>query len=258
MPPEYSDLTHLAPEERRISWRDVLAIHPAAEFFPLMSPNELKALGEDIRKHGLRIPTIWWRDPTTRQLFLLDGRNRLDALEKIGRNIVNGCDGTRGDADLREILRLSEYWHVLPPCGPRGANYPDPYHYVISANIHRRHLTPEDKRKLIAKLIKATPEKSDRQIAETVKADHKTVGAVRAEQESRGGKFPTSRRARTARAASSRRSARSTSPTSTPMITAMGSSTSTRRAEGLNAIPGSGSRTPSRPKLPPAISIPRC
>ena len=32
----------------------------------------------------------------------------------------------------------------------------DPYAYVISANIHRRHLTAEQKRELIAKVIKAT------------------------------------------------------------------------------------------------------
>ena len=57
----------------------------------------------------------------------------------------------------------------------------DPYGYVISANIHRRHLTAEQKRELIAKLLKATPEKSDRQIAETVKASPTTVGTVRAE-----------------------------------------------------------------------------
>ena len=36
----------------------------------------------------------------------------------------------------------------------------DPYAYVISANIRRRHLTAEQKRELIAKLIKATPEKA--------------------------------------------------------------------------------------------------
>jgi hypothetical protein len=167
------------------SWRDVLPIHPAADLFPLMAPDELKALGEDIRKHGLRIPTIWWRDPATRRLYLLDGRNRLDAMEASGRNIV--LDDTPGHdvTDLRGVL-LSDYWHVLPPRGPHGENYPDPYAYVISANIHRSHLTAEQKRELIAKLIKTTPEKSDRQIAETVKASPTTVGTVRAEMEAKG------------------------------------------------------------------------
>ncbi len=62
----------------------------------------------------------------------------------------------------------------------------DPYAYVLSANVHRRHLTGEQKRELIAKLLKAQPEKSDRQIAETVKASPTTVGTVRAKMESAG------------------------------------------------------------------------
>jgi hypothetical protein len=49
-----------------------------------------------------------------------------------------------------------------------------------------RHLTAEQKRDLIAKLIKATPEKSNRQIAETVKVSPTTVGTVRAELEATG------------------------------------------------------------------------
>jgi hypothetical protein len=62
----------------------------------------------------------------------------------------------------------------------------EPFDYAISANIHRRHLTAEDKRRLIAEILKAKPEQSNRQIAETVKADHKTVGTVRTEMEGRG------------------------------------------------------------------------
>src|SRR5262249_1534005 len=58
--------------------------------------------------------------------------------------------------------------------------------YVVSKNIHRRHLTPEQKRDLIAKLIKATPEKSDRQIATTVKVSPTTVGTVRTKMEAKG------------------------------------------------------------------------
>ena len=37
------------------SWRDTLEIHPAAELFPPMSPDELKALGEDINKARLSL-----------------------------------------------------------------------------------------------------------------------------------------------------------------------------------------------------------
>jgi hypothetical protein len=62
----------------------------------------------------------------------------------------------------------------------------DPYAYVVSANIKRRHLSTEQKRDLIAALLKATPDKSDRQIAATVKASPTTVGTVRAGMETAG------------------------------------------------------------------------
>jgi hypothetical protein len=51
------------------SWRDVLPIHPAAELFPLMSPDELRELGEDIKATGLRLPIAITGDGK-----LLDGR----------------------------------------------------------------------------------------------------------------------------------------------------------------------------------------
>ncbi len=40
------------------SWRDVLRIHPAADLFPMMSPEELRGLGEDIKANGLRVPVV--------------------------------------------------------------------------------------------------------------------------------------------------------------------------------------------------------
>lgn len=150
------------------SWRDILPIHPAAELFPLMSEDELRALGEDIRKHGLHEGIVIFDGK------LLDGRNRLDAMELVGIKLVVGnkvsIPLTR---DIDDDL-LNDDGEL------------DPYAYVISANIHRRHLTAEQKRELIETLLKATPDKSDRQIAATVKVDHKTVASVRAETEARG------------------------------------------------------------------------
>jgi hypothetical protein len=39
------------------SWRDVLKVHPVCELFLLMSPDELRALGDDIEKNGLKSPS---------------------------------------------------------------------------------------------------------------------------------------------------------------------------------------------------------
>jgi hypothetical protein len=57
----------------------------------------------------------------------------------------------------------------------------------VAAQIaeQERHLTPEQKRELIEKVLRADPTKSDRQIARAVKVDNKTVGAVRKRAEAR-------------------------------------------------------------------------
>ena len=84
------------------SWRSVLLIHPAAELFPLLAvtaPDELLALGEDIKKNGLQVPITLWTDgdrgDTNATTYLLDGRNRLDGEEAVGICIVT----TNGEID---------------------------------------------------------------------------------------------------------------------------------------------------------------
>ena len=59
------------------------------------------------------------------------------------------------------------------------------YDLVLSLNVHRRHLTTEQKRELIDTLLKRQPEMSDRHIGNLVKADNKTVATRRAKLEGR-------------------------------------------------------------------------
>jgi hypothetical protein len=37
-----------------MTWRDHLPVHPAAELFPALSPDDLRQLGEDIKANGVR------------------------------------------------------------------------------------------------------------------------------------------------------------------------------------------------------------
>jgi hypothetical protein len=156
-----------------MGWRDHIKVHPAADLFPMMSESELKELADDIRKNGVRSRVALFCDEEGEQ-FLLDGRNRLEAIDRFTRFKIFD-----GDGELRDFIGWDYY-------GGSGIKLDDPYAFVVSANIYRRHLTGEQKQQLIGKLLKATPEKSNRQIAELTKADHKTVGAVRTKMESTG------------------------------------------------------------------------
>jgi hypothetical protein len=89
----------------------------------MMPDAELLELGEDIKKNGLRehIKVIGDR--------LVDGRNRLEAAERVGIK-----------------LRAGQVSH-LPAVDPVG--------YVISLNIHRRHLTKQQQADLIVAALAA-------------------------------------------------------------------------------------------------------
>lgn len=82
-------------------------VHPAAAVFPMLAEEELAELAADIVANGLREPIALLPDGT-----LLDGRNRLAACERSGTS-------------------------------PRFTTYTgdDPAGYVLSANVHRRHMT---------------------------------------------------------------------------------------------------------------------
>jgi hypothetical protein len=146
------------------SWRDTMRVHEACERFPPMSADELRELGEDIKKNGVRYPVAVWTDPNSGEELLLDGRNRLDAMELVGLDVFNGSDGDLAYETVEG----------------------DPYSLALSFNLHRRHLTDEQRRDAIIDHIARAPEKSDRQIGKEIGVDHKTISRARAKGEDVG------------------------------------------------------------------------
>ena len=218
--------TGLEREESQVGstppWRDTLKIHPACGLLPPMEPDELKKTGGDIEKNGLRHPIVLlckgqcpshrgrldprrvkWED-----VELLDGRNRLDAIESVGLKVefrdhgigifldVNKtlvADEDEIDPDGIVYLKKGEEYEerlfsseptILFESDDRGEKL-DTYAYVISANILRRHLTTAQKGDLIEALLKEAPERSDRAIAKLAQVSDKTIAARREKLEGR-------------------------------------------------------------------------
>src|SRR5262245_53773770 len=114
-------------------WREDNKVHPAADIFPMMSDEELAKLGEDIKQNGIRMPIGFWHPPgEPKKAVLMDGRNRLEAAERVGM-----YDGNIPMAFVH--------------CS-------DPTSWIISLNIHRRHLTKQQQADLIVAAIKAGDE----------------------------------------------------------------------------------------------------
>jgi len=173
-------------DQSQLCWRDLLAergikVHPAAELFPMMADDELDVLAKDIDENRLRHGVTLWTPERAgkrkglREVYLLDGRNRLEAIWRSNRDLDDRYTAIEDALDFKYGAARLIY-----------AEFEDPWTYVISANAHRRHLTREQKRDLIEKLLKVQPEKSDRQIAATVKASHHTVATRRELAEARG------------------------------------------------------------------------
>ena len=150
-------MTASQPEPK--SWNDALKIHPAADLFPRMSPEELLELGKDIKQHGLQTPIVYSNRDLSGdgsagppEYFLIDGISRLDAMETVGLEVELKFD--RGGRLLMRVVGLSEAAPDVPdPIHCVG----DPYEYVISANIRRRHLTKEQQAdRIVAVLAKRT------------------------------------------------------------------------------------------------------
>src|SRR5690348_16293831 len=71
-------------------WRDHVQIHPSAALFPPMPPDGLAALGASIEAGGGKPdqPVTLFK-PKKGPALLLDGVNRLDAIELAGLSVVS-------------------------------------------------------------------------------------------------------------------------------------------------------------------------
>lgn len=120
--------------------------HELSELFPMLQDVNLELLANEIKAHGLLKPIV------TLDGEVLDGRNRLAACA------------------IAKVEPRYVPWGELPP-HERGES---PLDYVIQTNLHRRHLT-DDQRAMVAAEI------ATRSRGRPVKGDNKPKPPTQAE-----------------------------------------------------------------------------
>lgn len=129
-----------------------LAPHPLANQFDMIEKTDgpaFEALKASIAKQGILQPIVLFEGR------ILDGRNRFKAAREVGHRFTPGnfkCfDGTPNQAEA----------------------------FVNDANIHRRHLSKDQREALIKRELAAHPEMTARQIAKRCGVSHTLVNNVR-------------------------------------------------------------------------------
>ncbi len=138
-------------------------LEPAPELVEVQAlmpidPADRERLKEDISKDGIRDAIKVYRNGT--KYYILGGYNRWRIAQELGIKTVPV-----------EIYYLTEE---------------ERRDLVIKDNLNRRHLTREQKQRLIEYFLKKDPEHSDRVIAKKLGSDHKTVSSVRKKLQSTG------------------------------------------------------------------------
>lgn len=122
-----------------------------------MAPEDRERLKDSIEREGVRDPIRAYREKGNAKWQILSGFNRWEIASELGLETIP-----------LEIVEAED----------RQA-------YAIEDNLARRHLTTEQKRKLVAYLLKQNPEASDRQIGKMAGVDNKTVAPIRTDLQSR-------------------------------------------------------------------------
>jgi hypothetical protein len=107
---------------------NALAVHPLCDLFPVMGAEEYRAFEADVRANGIREPIVTWR--TGGATYVIDGRHRMRAAGATRKPLTYRT--FRGD---EEAMRR----------------------FVISANVHRRHLS-ESQRAMVGTRLADLPD----------------------------------------------------------------------------------------------------
>jgi hypothetical protein len=123
--------------------------HPLANMFPMIEGVEFANLKSDIAANGIHQPIVLFQGQ------ILDGRNRYKAGKEAGHKF--------------KPENFKEFTGSLAEAEA----------FVISTNVHRRHLTNAQKQEFIRLMIEKNPNATNRQIARLCQLSHSTVASVR-------------------------------------------------------------------------------
>jgi hypothetical protein len=129
-----------------------LPVHPLAEDYPEADPSEFAGLVDSIRTQGILQPLTLFDDGGVK---LLEGRHRRSAGLKVGHR-----------------WRLEDFRMF---CGNVG----EAEVYVYSVNSLRRHLSKEQKEKMVLKLLAKHPQMPSRRLASLCGVSHSTILRLR-------------------------------------------------------------------------------
>lgn len=124
----------------------IVKIHPSADLLPPMKEADYIALYKDIQEFGLREKIRVWVHPDTEDVYVVDGRHRMMALEALHN------DGQKMTVGLLKKLKVA----VSVPSDLKEDQFFD---YALSLNVRRRHLTAEEVSIVYSNLRKADPER---------------------------------------------------------------------------------------------------
>jgi hypothetical protein len=133
-----------------------LPVHELAKLYPEADPSELAGLVESIRRDGILQPCTLFDDGGVK---LLEGRHRVKAGLKGGHR-----------------WRLEDFKMFIGTLGEAEL-------YVVAINSLRRHLSKDDKEKVVLKLLERHPNMSSRKLAVLCGVSHTTILKLRKPQD---------------------------------------------------------------------------